>query len=211
MKKVWFFLEGDTEEIFISNLIRRKFYSTFRQEKDLLKFIDEDLSESSHNLIYCENCGSVDKIPHKINGMYHLIERSGAADIFVVCDVEKDLKCNVTRKDAIESKLDDSVDKSKIKYSFFKPMIEPSYWECPQIIKKIIEIEYKKKFKTKKIPSISLSEDISCSQFGLKQCFIKYELKYRETTFANEFFPRVNYNRCQNLVLKRICLFLRAI
>lgn len=210
MKKIWCFLEGDTEEYFIANLFRKKLFSSCLQEKDLLKFVNEDFADLSRNLIYCENCHSVDKIPHRINEMYHFIERSGAADILVVCDVEK-LKCNITRTKAIESKFDDCVDKNMIKYSFFKPRIESAYWECPQIIKKIVEIEYKEKFSFKKKPSIFLPGNISNSQFALKQLFKEYNLKYRETKFAEEFFPRVNYEECENITLKRIYNFLMGV
>jgi hypothetical protein len=46
---------------------------------------------------------------------------------------------------------------------------------------------------------------------GLIKCFKNFNLKYRETTFARQFFPRVDYEACPNQVLTRICEFLKAI
>jgi hypothetical protein len=89
MKKIWFFVEGDTEEIFISNLITKKYYNTCRQEKDLSEFVKADIRNSDYHRVYCDNCGSVDKIPHRINEMYYLIEKSQTDNVIVVCDVEK--------------------------------------------------------------------------------------------------------------------------
>ncbi|UCH98417.1 MAG: hypothetical protein JSV88_16670 [Candidatus Aminicenantes bacterium] len=210
MKKIWFFVEGDTEEIFISNLITKKYKNTCRQEKDLLEFVKSDIRNSDYHKVYCENCGSVDKVPHQINERYYFIEKSQTDNVIVVCDVEK-LKCHSIRKEAIEKKLDESVDKSLIKYAFFNPMIESSYWECPRMIKKIIELEYKKKFTSSKVPEISLPTDVPYSQVGLKMCFKNFNLKYRETTFARQFFPRIDYETCPNQVLTRICEFLESI
>ncbi len=215
MKKVWLFVEGDTEEIFISNLIRKKLYKTFLQEKDLSVFIKEDPRDCDYHKIYCENCGSVDKIPHRINEMYHQVVKSQSRHIMVVCDVEK-LKCYSKRKELIESKLDDQVDKNLIRYVFFKPMIESSYWECPRVIEKIAELAYKEKFappKDPKIPQISFNVDnsYSYSQEGLKKYFKKFNLKYRETLFAQQFFPRVDFEECPDHVLSRVLRFLDSI
>lgn len=210
MKKIWFFVEGDTEEHFINHLIRNRFYDSILQEQDLSVFINENILDSPHHKIYCENCQSVDKIPHKINEMYYLIERSDSKDIFIVCDIEK-LKCNANRKNRIESKLDDSIDRSVIKYVFFNPKIETSYWECPDVIKKIMKLEYKKKFNNPNLPDIAFPGDYSHSQDALKKCFKSAGLKYRETSFSKEFFPRVNYERCKNKVLKRLIKFLEAL
>jgi hypothetical protein len=209
MRKVWFFVEGDSEELFITNLIRKKFYRTFRLEKDLSRFIEVETGDSGANAVYCENCGSVDKIPHRINEMYYLIEKSKSNNVIVVCDVEK-LKCHSRRKSLIETKFDECIDKRLIKYAFFNPMIEISYWECPRIIEKIIELEYKRKFKAEKIPDISLPADISHSQDELKKHFKKFNMKYRETSFAEQFFPRVDYENCPDNVLARIGQFLKS-
>ncbi len=207
MEKIWFFVEGDSEEHFATHLIRKKFYDTILQEKDLLAFIEKDIHDSPHHEIYCENCRSVDKIPHRINEMYYLVEKSGSKEIFIVCDIEK-LKCNTNRKKLIESKLEDSVDKCIIKYVFFNPKIEPYYWECPQVIKKIIELEYKKKFDTTNVPDISLPKKSYYSHDDLKKCFKSFNLKYRETLFSKQFFPRVDFEQCNNKVLKRFIKFL---
>jgi hypothetical protein len=107
--------------------------------------------------------------------------------------------------------LDECVDKSIIRYAFFNPMIESSYWECPQVIKKIIKLEYKKKFTTSQVPEISLPTEIPYSQWALKKCFKNFNLKYRETTFARQFFPRIDYATCPNQVLTRICELLGSI
>lgn len=209
-KKIWFFVEGDTEENLIIYLTRKKFYRTILQEKDLGAFLDEDMQNSSYHKIYCENCRGVDKIPHRINEMFHFVEKSGSKDIFIVCDIEK-LKCNTNRKKNIESKLEDAIDKHIIKYIFFNPMIEASYWNCPQTIKRIIEREYKRKFKTSDVPAISLPEKEEYSQHDLKKCFIGFNLKYRETSFSEIFFSTVDFEQCDNKVLKRLNNFLEPV
>jgi hypothetical protein len=215
MKKVWVFVEGDTEAIFISYLIRQKLYKTFLQEKDVSVFIKEDPRDCGYHKIYCENCGSVDKIPHRINEMYYQIEASRSRRILVVCDVEK-LKCYSKRKELIETKLDEQVDKSFIRYVFFNPMIESSYWQCPWVIEKIVELAYKEKFGSPKDPktfqiSFKVDNSYSHSQEGLKRYFKKFNLKYRETWFADKFFPRVDFEECPNHELSRVLGFLESI
>lgn len=209
MKKIWFFVEGDTEESFISNLILKRFYESFRQEKDLLKFVRENVGDDTRHWIYCENCQSVDKIPHRINERYYLIENSGSDYIIVVCDVEQ-LRCHSMRRHDIESRLDDSIDQTKIRYAFFNPMIESAYGECPEVIKRIIELEYREKFNPPTVPEIAIPDNLT-SHSDLKNYFKKFNLKYRETKFAEKFFPRINYKTCPNKILNRIYKFLEDI
>ncbi len=210
MKKIWFFVEGESEEHFITHLIRNHLYEKFRLEKDLLLFITGDSRENFHHAVYCENCHSVDKIPHRINEMYYLVEKSGSDTVFVVCDIEK-LKCNGNRKLNIESKLEAEVKKGHIRYVFFNPMIEVSYWDCPQVVEKIIQLECRKKFGSRKVPGIALPAKPSHFQDELKKLFKRYNLKYRETIFSGLFFPRVDYEACGNPVLKRLLEFLEAV
>jgi len=61
------------------------------------------------------------------------------------------------------------------------------------------------------IPEISLPTDVPNSQWALKKCFKNFDLKYRETTFARQFSPNVDYETCPNHVLSRICEFLESI
>jgi len=203
MKKLWFFLEGDAEDFFITNLIRKKFSDKILIEKDLPRFIKKDVNTTTHNIAYCENCESVDKIPHQINEIYYMIERSSSNDIFIICDVEKRLRCVTARKDTIEGKLDELVDKTKLKYIFFNPTIEFFYWQCEQIIQRIIDLEYKKKFSKNINRNIIIPTSISNPLYDLKKLFKKYDLKYREALFAESFFPRVNYNNCNDKTLNR--------
>lgn len=209
-KKIWFFVEGDSEEHFVTQLVRKKFYQSILKEKDLSVFVAEDHRRLTHHKIYCENCQSVDKIPHRINEWYYLIKKSRSRNIIVVCDVEK-LKCFSKRKAQIESKLKKSVDKSVIKYVFFNPMIEPYYWDCPEIIKKITELEYKKKFPTVKVPNLSIPGESPHTQDALKKHFKRFRLKYREALFSKQFFPRIDYEQCDNKILNRLAGFLETI
>lgn len=97
----------------------------------------------------------------------------------------------------------DTVKKNKIKYSFFNPCIEHSYWECRDIIKKIIELQYREKFKTSDIPEIIIPATNFHPIDDLRKSFRKYNVKYRESKFAEKFFARVNFDLCKNEVLKR--------
>ena len=203
MKKLWFFLEGDAEDFFITNLIRKKFYDKILIERDLYEFVTKDVDNLILNIAYCENCGSVDKIPHKINEIYHMIERSSSNDIFVICDVERKVKCVTARKNIIEKKLDDTVDITKLKYILFNPLIEFLYWQCKQITRKIIEMEYKIKFGKNIGPKIPIQTSTTNFLYDLKKLFQKFDLKYREPLFAENFFPRVDYNKCKDITLNR--------
>jgi len=185
MKKIWFFVEGDSENSFVVNLIRNKFYDKVLLKEDLLEFINKDIKNLTHNIVYCDNCESVDKIPHKINERYYLIEQSASNDIFVVCDIEK-LICATNRKNLIESILNGSIDKDNVKYIFFNPKIEAFYWMCKPIIKKIIELQYKEKFGKKIDRKILIPKNPTNPLHGLKELFKKYDLKYREASFAKE-------------------------
>lgn len=203
MKKLWFFVEGDSEEYFVLNFIRKQYFSTITIEKDLSEFVNKATDSIFQNVLYCENCNSVEKIPHKINEWYYLIERSGSTDIFIICDVERKLRCPPNRRRLIESKLADFVNKNYLNYILFNPIIEDSYWECKQTIESIIKKEYSKKFPQAQLPELSLPNISSASIDDLKKCFKNYQLKYREALFAREFFPSVDFKSCKNIVLKR--------
>lgn len=203
MKKIWFFVEGDSENYFVSNLIRKKYYDTIIIEGDMSKFISENINDSTHSIIYCFNCNGVDSIPYDINDWYHAIQNSGANDIFIVCDVERKLKCPPNRRKFIEHRLDTQIVKNKIKYICFNPSIESLYWECTRIIKQIIELEYKRKYSKSQVPLISIPDSHPRPLNDLKYLFKKFKLKYPKARFAEEFFPRVDYNRCTNTVLNR--------
>lgn len=134
--------------------------------------------------------------------MDYSIERSGSKNIIIICDVEK-LECPINRKKEIEKKLNSKFDKFDKKYICFNPMIESAYWECKPVITQIIKLQYKKKFGGSTTQSIVLPQKTFYSKPDLKKIFKKYDLKYRETLFAKEFFPRIDYIKCKNATLKR--------
>ena len=195
-------MEGDSEESFVFNLIIRKFYDKILYEKDLMEFVGSDASKLTHNVAYCENCGSVDKIPHKINEMYHFIAQSRSNDIFVICDGE-DLGCPINRRVEIERKLKKDVEKSKMRYIFFSPMIEALYWQCKKIIQRIIQLEFKNRFKKTINIRVLVKQKCKHPLGDLKDLFKKHGLKYREALFAEQFFPGVDYENCADIVLRR--------
>ncbi len=198
MSKIWFFVEGESEEHFIEHLIRRHPFS-MRIEKDLVLFIDNQ----DENLIYIENCHSVDKIPHRINEIYYQIERSLTNKIFIICDVEE-LKCYVTRFNKIESILKSNIDKSEIRHIYFKPMLECIYWDNPEIIERIITIDYREKFGTgRPTPTIELQRDSNHCQFNLKTSFANHSLKFRKSLFSEKFFGRINFRNCASAEINR--------
>jgi hypothetical protein len=207
MKKIWFFVEGDSEENFIENLIRVKYSESILLENDLSAFVKKDLSDFTHHLSYCENCHSVDKIPHRINDLLHLIEKSQASKLIVVCDLES-LPCFTERKNKINSIIKESINRDDILYAFFNPMIEVGFWECEEIIKRVIEIEHRNKFDRNTTTAIILDQNIEHPLAALKRSFMKYKVKYRESKFSEMFFPRVDFNTCQNNVLLRIVSYL---
>lgn len=207
MKKIWFFVEGDSEENFIKCLIRLKYSENILLEKNLSVFVDKDLSSFSHHLSYCENCHSVDKIPHRINDLLHFIEKSQASKLIVVCDLES-LPCFTERKNIINNIIKESINRDDILCAFFNPMIEVGYWECEEVIKRVIEIEHRNKFDKNTSTSIILDENIEHPLGALKESFKKYKVKYRESKFSEMFFPRVDFNTCQNDVLHRIVSYL---
>lgn len=202
MNKIWFFVEGNSEEFFITNLIRKRFYENINIIKDLAEFVKTKFENLDKNICYCENCCSVDKIPHRINERNYLIKRSQTSVLIIICDIEK-LICNTNRRNVILKMLNEDVDNSIIKYVFFNPMIENHYWDCLEIIKKIIEINYRNIFK-KSLKSIEIPSHLSRDQKGLKYLFKHYRLKYRESNFAENFFARLDYNKCNNVVLNRL-------
>jgi hypothetical protein len=202
MKKIWFFVEGDSEENFIINLIRFKYAGTVLLSRDLTDFVLKDLSQFNSHLAYCENCHSVDKIPFKIQERSYLIEKSGSSNIIVVCDLEK-FPCYLERKKIIENTVREKINLNHMHYAFFKPMIESGYWECDTIIEKIITMNFREKF-TKLPPNPLVLENNNHPLESLKKSFKKYDLKYRESDFSEKFFPRVDFDTCQNLTLKRL-------
>ncbi|MBN1698817.1 MAG: hypothetical protein JW881_14975 [Spirochaetales bacterium] len=206
MKKIWAFIEGDSEEAFIENLLRNNYYNTIQLVKDISVFITTVPQSPFSYYLYCENCGGVDKIPYRINEMYYQIEKSESDKILILCDIEK-LKCHSIRKKEIESRLDTVIEDTFIKYIFFNPKIESLYWDCPHTLKRVIEVFYKKKYNN--TINVDIPSPISNCLYDLKMLLRKYGLTYRENRFAAEFFPRIrNYRECGNEVVKRIIGFL---
>lgn len=210
MQKIWFFVEGYSEKNLVTFLIRNKFSDSIQLEKDLLDFVKKDISNAQHHLGYCENCENVDKIPHRINELEHFIEQSKSNLIIIICDVEK-LGCVSNRKEKIANILNSDVKKLNIVRAFFNPMIEIGYWECEQIINRVIDLEYRNNLKMSPTDPISPEPDLAHPLTALKKSFKKYNLKYHERSFSEKFFARVDFDTCDNDVLKRIINPLEAI
>lgn len=202
MKKIWFFVEGDSEENFANNLIRRSYFGKAIISRDLLKFI-EDTEDEDVNLCYVDNCGSVDRIPHEINENYYLTERTNVDFIFIVCDLEREL-CYINRRQKIIDVLNENVDQNKIKYVFSKSKIEAEYWHSKETIKRVLEIEYRKKFESHNIPPVNIPNEITNPMADLKQLFKAVDLKYREASFSSEFFSRVNFEESSSPAICRL-------
>lgn len=203
MKKVWFFVEGDSEENFTINLMRNKYNQNFLLEKDLLTFVTIDLTNSTHHLFHIENCHSINKIPHQVNLRAHLINNYNISDMIIVCDLE-DQSCFSNRKNVIDSALHQSINKNNIKYIISNPYIEANYWDCEDLIKQVLKKEFRLKFDIEFREEVELVHNHAQPLYSIKKSFEKYKLKYRESRFSESFFPRVDFNTCQNLTLKRI-------
>ena len=200
MNKIWIFVEGFSEENFVKNLFWKNLYTTHKLESDIVEFVQG----TNNNFINCYlwNCRSVDKIPHVINKYYYLIQQSNCDRILIVCDVEK-LKCLTNRKIVIESILSTEVDKKLLYYSFSNPMIENNYWICPLNIEKVIRKQYKAKYNAELI-DVNF-DGYNHSQSGLKKLFKDYGIKYRETSFSEQFFGGVDdFNNCSSDLVKRV-------
>ena len=202
MEKIWFFVEGDSEENFITNLLRKKYSGRINREKDLSNFVDSDIQQLNFNLAYCENCHNVEKIPHRINDLLHMIEKTNTNHVFIICDLEK-FPCYTERKCKFEEKIEESIDKNILHYAISNPMIEAGYWECEKLIERIIQIEHKSIFKVELNGTISLLRSNNPLD-SLKKSFKKYNVKYREAKFSEMFFPRVDYDGCPNNMLNRV-------
>jgi len=190
MKKIWFFVEGDSEENLIKSIIHC-FYHGINLEKDESKFINDQYDK---DVCYCHNVGGVNRIAYEINDYNYKISRSGSNEVIVVCDVE-DLKCNSSRLNAIQTRLVDETKKLNIYYVFFNPIIENLYWNCPSVLKRTIEIIYARKFgDATLVKDINLPQTDCISKHKLKLLFQHYDIKYSERQFSNIFFPRVPYD-----------------
>jgi len=200
MEKVWFFVEGDSEENLVKSFIRNHLYNNFKLELDIAAFVHSSIND--YHLGFCENCGSVDKVPHRINEIYHLIEQSNANHIIVICDIEN-LGCFTNRKNKILEILESNIDKSKLKFIFFNPMIENHYWDCESNIIGVLKKEIKNKFNRTEA-NITIASDITKNQVGIKKLFNKYNVKFRESKFSESFFSRTNFEECSNLSIIRL-------
>lgn len=206
MNKFWVFVEGDSEEEFIINLLRRRFSDRINVCKDLSEFVKIDLSNANYFLAFIENCSSIDKLPHRINEIDYLISRSGTDKIMIIGDLER-LPCYSNRKNQILGIFNNNISLENLKMVFSKPMIETQYWDCPELISRIVKLEYRRIYQTPNTPEITIPNTINHNIFGLKQLFKKYNVKYRESRFSEMFFPRVNFG-CQNNTLIRTITFI---
>ena len=200
MRKLWFFVEGNSEEALVESLMRNYFNNSFQQEKDISSFTKQDYDQ---NTFYCFNCQSVDKIPHAINEEFYKIKMSGSKEIFIICDIEK-LNCNTKRKEKIESILKSEIDKSSIKYLFFNPCIEALYFSCPSILEKVIQKTHKQKFQNSEKINLEIPLVKKSYFYELQSLFNKHDVKYIESQFANSFFPAVKFDKCENHVIQRL-------
>lgn len=200
MEKIWLFVEGDSEENLVKHFIRNHLFTDFRLENDINVFINAN--DCSQHWCYCENCGSVDKVPHRINEIHYLIEQSAANHIFILCDIES-LGCFTKRKEKILEILDSKIDRNKIKYTFSKPMIENHYWDCERNIISVLKKEIKNKFNRTET-SISIDTNLPKNQKGLKALFKSYKVKFRESRFSDSYFARVNFEECTTQQITRL-------
>ena len=76
-------------------------------------------------------------------------------------------------------------------------MIEAEYWDCPELIKRIIKLDYKEKYRKATNIQVNIPNGINKGISGLKTIFKNYTLKYRELKFAKKFFPRSDFT-CDN-------------
>jgi hypothetical protein len=201
MNKFWIFVEGDSEEEFIKNLLSSKFSDRIIQCKDFSEFVKTEIKDADFALSIIENCNSIDKIPHRINEINYLIDQSGSNKILIIGDLER-LPCFTERKNLILSILDANISTDNIKMVFSNPRIEAHYWDCPDLISRIIVLEYREVYKTNTTPNITIPQDIDHDIYGLKQLFRTHKLKYRESRFSEKFFPRLDFE-CQNNALTR--------
>jgi hypothetical protein len=202
MRKIWIFVEGDSEEEFVANLLFKEYSDSIYICKDILEFVDTDLSTADFYSCYVENCSGIDKIPHRINEIDYLITKSSSDKILIVGDLE-DLPCFGSRLEKILEILNDNIPRTNIKTVFFKPRIEKDYWDCQSVIERIIQLDYREKFRTQQNPTINIPRDIDKDIYGLKKAFRDHDVKYHESRFAKKFFPRVNFD-CNNARLQRI-------
>jgi hypothetical protein len=207
--KCWFYIEGDSEYYLVEWLIRNYFHNVTIYS-NLTGFIQ---TASSENLCYIHNCGSISKIPYEVNERNHWIESSGAKYIFIVCDIETDLNCPIERRKKIldiMEKIKDSysppVDMEKIGYIFSEPTIEEIYCFHSELTKNVLLKLYKRKFNTDCLNiNISVLEDKNKSPvFRMKSFFQQNNLTYKETEFAENFFPQLDYKASENATIKRL-------
>ncbi len=193
MNKIWIFVEGFSEVNFIINLFRNTLFESHTLKNTPIELVNEqDLS-----LVYCYlwNCGDVEKIPHEINDYYNLIEKSDCDKILIICDVE-DLGCLSKRKERIESILSDKVDKRMICYTFSNPMLETDYWECPQVIRQVLNKYYRDKYDVP-LPEVNL-DLYKRSKNGLVKLFKDNGLNFRKRPFSEQYFGRItNFRDCE--------------
>lgn len=202
MHKIWIFVEGDSEEEFVTNLLFNQYSDSIYICKDILEFVDTDLSTANFYSCYIENCSGIDKIPHRINEIDYLITKSGTDKILIIGDLE-DLPCFRSRLEKVLEILNQNIPRTNIRTVFFKPRIEKDYWDCPVLIERIIQLDYRVKFKTQENRIINIPPNIDKDIYGLKKTFSDHDVKYHESRFAKKFFPRIDYN-CNNDKLLRI-------
>lgn len=207
MKKIWFFVEGNSEENLVKNMISCH-YPDVHLEKDESRFI---IDHFDRNACYCLNVEGVDGIAYRINEYNYRITRSGSREVIVICDVE-DLNCNSSRREAIEDRLENDIRGLNIHYVFFNPLIERLYWDCPLLLRRVLKLFYVTRFGGgTSVPNIILPEVRGKYDYNLKKLFKSYGVKYRESKFSEEFFPRILYGQCDSVVIMRLMNFMDQI
>lgn len=207
--KYWFYVEGDSEQLFIEWLIRKCFHN-ITLCKNLTDFV-KDIS--GNEICYIYNCESVNKVPYEISERNHWVERSGTNAIFVICDIEAELNCPIERRKKIldimqelKNTYSPPVNEEKLRFIFCDPTIEELYCYHADVTKSILEKLYKRKFGAE-ISSVDigiLGHETKSPVFKMKSFFLSHGLTYKETEFAENFFPQLDYESSGNKTIKRL-------
>ncbi len=211
--KCWFYVEGDSERYFIEWLIRNVLHSVLLYS-NLTDFINEC---STKDICYLHNCGSVSKVPYEVSERNHWVERSGAKSIFIVCDIEAELNCPIERRKKILDIMHDikdscspPVDMNKLGFIFSEPTIEEIYCFHSELTRSVLAKLYKKKFNSNP-PTINIDilSSTKSPNHKMKSFFWAHDLTYKETEFAENFFPQLDYAASENKTVKRLVSMVR--
>lgn len=200
-KKIWYFVEGESEKNFVLAMLRQHFpFVEICQTPN--KFLD-----TQAQACYIHNSRSGDKIPFDIVDYGHFPQRANSK-VIIVSDVEKTLNCPIERKQLVINLANQDAkhknknfDFAELVFTLSVPTIEEIYCFHKELTTKILK---SKIHSDMEIDNKILENVERVPKTRVELLFKENKIRYDKVEFSEKFFPQLDYAVSKNPVVQRL-------